>query len=497
MEKKAKVGVFNRLLDWINMLYPFKKEAHSEIESNFWEYLEHGRNEQKDNIVAAVGLCDEALDIVSERIVLINRLKGVEEQIEDVAAYGNLEPDDVEDLKDLLDRYTKLTREASVLKYQVTSFDAGLGNLDKLEGEATLAVPEIKYAEEHQRMFKQDIGYLEGEKIMLSHEKERLVNALDFVYKFTIALVIFFAAASLFLVFLYIVHNVQTILVLSGMLMFVIVLAGLLYYLRAKLRFEVAVNHKKQKRAVGLLNTKTAVYAHFTNYLNHNYRKYSVRNAQMLETNLEEYNHYKHLTKRLDSIRNICAQTEDAIEFFLKEKGISLNFGSIEKFAATIDIEDKMAYHKNLLKEKSLIEHSLKRLDNRNAQIWDNLMAIKAAADADAPLVEEIMDDYVKKAGYLIMGDEAKNAKDKDAVPRINVSPASVRLAPRQIVQFRAATLNMSDVSVVWSIREENGGSITQDGVYTAPVGEGVYTVNATAASDEDISAVAYVIVRT
>jgi len=103
-------------------------------------------------------LCDEALNIVSDRIVLINRLKDVEGRMGEVAAYGRLSKEDVEDLKDLLDRYANMSRESNALKYQVTSFDAGLTDLERLQTAAQNAVPEIKYAEERQRIFKKDIG---------------------------------------------------------------------------------------------------------------------------------------------------------------------------------------------------------------------------------------------------------------------------------------------------------------------------------------------------
>ncbi|MDR2168397.1 MAG: hypothetical protein LBE35_11205, partial [Clostridiales bacterium] len=405
-KNKVKVGFFHKFLDWINRFYPFKRAEHSEKDSNFADFLKFGREEGKEDVVAAVNLCDEALDIVADRIVLINRLKDVDERMEDVAAYGRMTPEDVEDLKDLLDRYHNMSRESGALRYQVTSFDAGLTAFDKLEDEAKAAVPEIKFAESRQRIFKQDIGHLEGERMVLGHERDRLQNGMDFVYKFSIATVIFFAIAIAVLVFLYVVYNIQTLIPLAGMLVFIIVLAGLLYSLRQKLRYEMALNRKKQQRAVELLNTKTAVYAHFTNYLNYEYRKYKVRNAKMLENNLEDYGHYKHMTRRLDALRNIMEQTEDAIDFFLKDKGIARNFGSIEKFAATINIDDKMSFHQELFREKTLIEGSLKRLDQRNAEIWNTLNALKAATPENERMIALIMDDYTKKAGRLVETDK-------------------------------------------------------------------------------------------
>jgi len=49
---------------------------------------------------------------------------------------------------------------------------------------------------------------------------------------------------------------------------------------------------------------------------------------------------------------------------------------------------------------------------------------------------------------------------------------------------FNAVVLNSSNTAVTWSVVEPNGGSIAQDGVYTAPATPGTYSVKATAHAD-------------
>jgi len=409
MNNGVKVGFFSKIVDLINMLYPFKKEEVPQRKSRFEGFLKQGEKEKSLKVVSAVKLADEALDIVSDRVVLINRLKSVEERMEEVESYGRLTNEDVEDLKDLLARYSSLAKDSNALKYQVTSFDANLVRMEKLGEAAEKDMPEIKYAEERQRIFKQDISYLEGEKMVLEHASERLKNAIDFVYKFSIAMVFFFGGLSLVMIFLYIFRNVQTMPVISAMLVFVIIIAGLLYALRNRLKYELALNYKKQSRAIELLNKKVVVYAHFTNYLNYEYRKFKVRNSEMLANNLHDYSNYRHLTKRLDSLRNIMAQTEDAIDFFLKDKGIALRFSSIEKFAGTVNVDDKKRFYEELFREKSLIEKSLKRLDARNSQIWDELMELKVSGGKDIETIDHIIEQYVEKAEKTMTVDALEN----------------------------------------------------------------------------------------
>jgi len=421
-KNKAKEGFFTKLVDWINTLYPFKQREKEEQSTNFKEYLRQGEKEKDDKVVAAVRLCDEALNIVSDRIVLTNRMDSVQERMTEVESYGRLTEDEANDLKDLLARYASLAKDSNALKYQVTSFDASLGEMEKLQEDAKTNLPEIKFAEERQRIFKQDISYLEGEKMMLEHANERIRNAIDFVYKFSIAMVFFFGGMSLVMIFLYIFRNLQTMVLLAAMLVLVIVVSGLLYALRNRLKYELTMNIKKQSRAVELLNKKVTVYAHFTNYLNYVYRKYKVRNSEMLANNLTDYGNYKHLTKRLDSLRNIMYQTEAQIEFFLRDKGINDNFTNLEKFAATSNIDDKKTYYDELQREKNVIEKALKRLDSRNSQIWDSLMALKSAADDDKTdgntTIGKIVDEYVEKAGRILEADRAEGTTAMDAVTR-------------------------------------------------------------------------------
>ena len=58
---------------------------------------------------------------------------------------------------------------------------------------------------------------------------------------------------------------------------------------------------------------------------------------------------------------------------------------------------------------------------------------------------------------------------------------------------FTATVRGSTETSVYWSVKEPLGGSITQDGVYTAPEAPGTYTVMATSRADVRASATARV----
>ena len=104
------------------------------------------------------------------------------------------------------------------------------------------------------------------------------------------------------------------------------------------------------------------MYSYYTNFLKYEYNKFKVRNSDMLAANLKEYDNYKYVVSRYDSIRNIMRQTQDLLEKFLRDKKIEMDNVSIEKFANTISIDDKMEYCRDINSSKKETEEKLKKV---------------------------------------------------------------------------------------------------------------------------------------
>ncbi len=74
----------------------------------------------------------------------------------------------------------------------------------------------------------------------------------------------------------------------------------------------------------------------------------------------------------------------------------------------------------------------------------------------------------------------------------VSIAPASISLEPSATTKFTASVTGTSNTAVKWTA---TGGTI-KDGVYTAPAGEGSYTITATSAADATKSATATVTVK-
>ena len=78
----------------------------------------------------------------------------------------------------------------------------------------------------------------------------------------------------------------------------------------------------------------------------------------------------------------------------------------------------------------------------------------------------------------------------------VAVTPEFSRVKSRGKLQFQADVVGLEDKSVLWSVKEENGGDIDRNGLYQAPETPGTYEITAASGADESVRASAFVIVE-
>jgi hypothetical protein len=88
-----------------------------------------------------------------------------------------------------------------------------------------------------------------------------------------------------------------------------------------------------------------------------------------------------------------------------------------------------------------------------------------------------------------------QSAKQNSASVTINPREATVHVGQTQT--FEAVVKGTQSTGIRWAVGERNGGSITEDGVYTAPTHVGLYHVVATSEENPAARAVAKVTVVT
>lgn len=89
----------------------------------------------------------------------------------------------------------------------------------------------------------------------------------------------------------------------------------------------------------------------------------------------------------------------------------------------------------------------------------------------------------------------AEEKKTKKMTRKIFIKPGILELAARESHYLEAVCINMDDKTVEWSV-QEHGGSISPNGMYTAPNMPGVYEVVVQSTAYPDVRASVFVVVR-
>lgn len=412
-QRKDKVSIFKKAVNFIGRVTA-KKNKNTEIEhktaSKFEDFLKEIDPDDDMYLIIqnVANLCDDAIVIAREKLMLMDKLQVLNEEIKEIECYENLTDDDIEHLKDLLARFMSLTKDRNALRYQIVGFDKGLTKMENLEEDARFIVDNTEEAERSQRFLKHDLGYLEGERAELQYERENLINTQEFIYKFTIVLVVFFGVATTFLGFIHIFRGVSLFFPAAIMTILLIIIVTSILIFKSYIKKQLHLNLKKQYRAVELINKKTVVYAYYTNFLNFVYKKYNVRNAEKLKQNIKDYGNYKHLTTRFDAIRDMLYETENNIDNFLRDKGITNTSITTERFAKTVNIDDKRKYYKELTKEKEKLEDRLKELNIKHDEIWKDLVLLNEEDKTASKIIDRIIKRYIDEVSKLV------NFRDED-----------------------------------------------------------------------------------
>ena len=332
-------------------------------ESKFKEYiflLED--SEEEEGVLRAVEICDDSLKLDRHKVYLDKKLKEFEVILEDIKCYDNLTDDEADFLKTLIDKYIHLNNERRNIRYQMGDFNSSINKLENLKEDAEDAMSQIENAEKRKRLLTRDIQIIKDEKERTFTDRERMQIAYKILYKFSFIISIVLGFAIIFLTLLSIATNQSVFLPLSIICITLVFSIVLIYAIRKKLIFEIKLNEKKYSKLIALLNKKTVVVSHYINFLNFVYKKYNVKSARNLKNNLEDFNNYKHIITRYDNLGKLVFEVQKQLEDFLFEKKISIKNTSLEAFAKSINIDNKILYFKEIsLKRENVLKRNRKR----------------------------------------------------------------------------------------------------------------------------------------
>jgi len=395
--------IFNKVLDFINKFKKRKNKNEETLYSKFEEFLffVNENDENYPNIKRAAQLCDKALKIAEKRVNVEKKYKDYSTKLEDVSCYEALNDNEAEYLKELVGKFSSLTQERNTLRYKIGDFPKSINKLEEFQDDVNKIISQMEDAERHEKSLKENLEYLKERKADFEYEHEKLEFGLDFIYKFTIAMVILFASVIVILVILNVFSQETVFFPMTILCILLISLISIIYFFRRKISAELKLNRQVQAKIVTLLNKKIVVYSHYLNFLNYEYKKFNVTSTDMLKANLVDYKNYKNIISRYDSIRSTMFQTQKLLEDFLREKNIKDISASIERFAQTIDVDDKVSYGRELAEKKNKAEKELNELDKKHNSIWEELTKLNIEDKSENKIIEQIIKCYLDEVEKL------------------------------------------------------------------------------------------------
>ncbi|MCL2565207.1 MAG: hypothetical protein FWE24_05275 [Defluviitaleaceae bacterium] len=414
--KPKKNNIFTRLVNVINKVVPASKSKKEPISTRFdiFVRLVNKKHESYSSVKKAAELCDEAIVLSKRRIGAINRANLLAGKMAELECYENLTDQEIDEFKNLIERFVSLNKDRNALRFQIAGFDKSLVEMGDLEEDAKFILKSMEDSERQRKILRHDTALLQGEKSELEHEYLQMQNAGEFVRKLSIGLLAAFGFMAVFLGF-WIFNGSANLFIPTAILCFsLIILTMFLGIFRQRIRAEIRLNLLKQQKCVELINKKNVVYAYHLNFLKFVYKKYNVRSSDKLKKNLSDFNDYKTITRRYDSIKSAMYQTERQIEGFLREKNIANALITIEKFAKTVDLEDKRKVYNNYATELARLEKLLEGLDSLLEGIWGELTLLEDLDKTDDKLIAHIIRQYNQEVENIVKINTPSEGSDDD-----------------------------------------------------------------------------------
>lgn len=95
-----------------------------------------------------------------------------------------------------------------------------------------------------------------------------------------------------------------------------------------------------------------------------------------------------------------------------------------------------------------------------------------------------------------VSGASREELAEAAAEGRLFIKPGQLQMKVRESFYLEAETVNLASQGVVWTVKSKDGGTITEDGMYTAPNQPGIYEIGAISEENPGIGAAMFVIVR-
>ncbi len=274
-------------------------------------------NVQYNDVNTAVKLCNRLERLYSNKERLTDDYNQLIRYISTIQEIEALPRQKLKEFETLLETYCDALQQKESVKDLLKDKTQAVA-LEQYEVTIPEVIQNLKDYEENQRLVRSDMNYLEGEKSELVYQRQRLIKTQKTIKGMTIALVCIFSLIAVVLTTLLSVFH-KDILLIGVVFAAVIVFLGFwLYIFRRYVLHELKKNVRLQKRAVELMNKTKLKFVANEQYLSYIYKKYHVKNSEILEYQWEKYEENRKAKSKITKISSHILSLEDSIEDLVK-----------------------------------------------------------------------------------------------------------------------------------------------------------------------------------
>lgn len=344
--------------------------------------IEHNKinYKNKEACIEYVKQQNEIIAITKQQLVETKVEYGaVTSYLTDIQKIDRMQQEEREKLTDSARRVVGLTKER--LRFQnreVKISEAAYKHLERYEDTIPKEIKKLQECEQYEQLVKKDLETLEGEKAVLTYEKDSLDQRKSYLQCIAIIAVLLL----LILFFMFFVFKARfEIDVTTPVLITVIVgivSAFFLFVENNKMVQSIKLNERKLNKQIGLSNKVKIKFVNNRNNLDYLYQKLRVNDSKELEYLWKEY------VKAKEEMRRYYKNTE-LLELYREAMLEQLDANGVE------DSEIWLHQPQALVDEKEMVEVR-HRLNNRRQRLREQIDYNNQLVEGSKKEIEKILD---------------------------------------------------------------------------------------------------------
>ena len=312
------------------------------------------------------------------------------------AKLQSLNTKQIDRIRELVEQHKTVMIQRDELQEEIRNKDKNANRIGKHVEEIQGKLKEITEMSQNEKLIHKRIRELQGIIEGSQSEREYLKDRQKNIYHISITAILFFSFASFVLVLLASVYNMN-ILTFGTVLAAIAILGGaILYIARRNTIYELKKLSVEEQKSRKLLSKEKIKLFNAANYLQYQYKKYKVKDAETLE---KDYISYKEYTRQIEKYKNTSrriAGIESLILSIVEEVGIeSLDFvqGRLE---GLFNLELQQELYERLLRKSNLLEDRIAKMEEDRIAL-EKFLDDNLRRHAKNPILRKMIEQYERE----------------------------------------------------------------------------------------------------